>query len=347
MQLLKELTETPGVAGREERIREVVLKQLKPHVDSIEVDALGNVIGLKKGGGRPRIMVAAHMDQIGFLVSHIDDRGFLRFAPVGGFDPRVLNARHCYVHGRKDVRGVMAMGGKPTHLQDEEDRKKAPKLTDYYIDLGLPVNKVKQLVEVGDPVTFAQETVTFGDCVAGQCLDDRVGVYVLLEAAKRVKKPKGDVYWVVTVQEEVGLRGALTSAYGIEPDIGIAVDITIAADTPMTDGAPRVSELGGGAAIKVMDSASISDPRLVQQCRALCEKHRIPYQLEILPRGGTDAGAVQRARAGVPAITLSIPTRYAHTIIEMANRGDIEATVALLTRTVEAATSAWVKPPKV
>ena len=346
MELLKQLTETPGVPGREERIRAVVVSHLKPHVDSLRIDALGNVIGMKKGKGKgqPRVMVAAHMDQIGFLVSHIDDRGFLRLAPLGGFDPRVLNARHCWVHGREDLRGVLALAGKPTHLQDEEDRKKPPRLRDYYVDLGVPVDTVKDLVEIGDPVTLAQEMVTFGEVVAGQALDDRVGVYVLLEAVRRLKKHRAEVYWVISVQEEVGLRGAATSAFGIEPDIGIAIDITIAADTPMSDGSPRVSEVGKGVAIKVMDSASISDRRLVDACRDLAKQHHIPYQLEILPRGGTDAGAMQRSRAGVPAITLSIPTRYAHTVIELAHREDIEATIILLMRTLEAAGPNWLKP---
>jgi endoglucanase len=226
---------------------------------------------------------------------------------------------------------------KPVHLLTEEERRKQPTVEEFFVDLGLPADKVRELVEIGDPVTMARTAEEVGDTIMSKTLDDRVSVFVMIEALREVKEHRCEIVAVATVQEEVGLRGALTSAYALNPDIGIAIDVTLANDYAGADETERITRLGGGAAIKVMDSSLICHPKLVRHFRDVAEKHGIPYQLEILTRGGTDAGAIQRAREGVPSFTLSIPTRYVHTVNEMAAKADIEACIQLLARYLEEA----------
>ncbi len=340
-ELLKRLSETPGVPSREERIRSVVVEAARPLVDEVRTDALGNAVFLKQGedgGGRaPRVMIAAHMDEIGFLVRHVDKDGFLRLQPVGGFDPRTLIAQRVVVHGAggEALRGVvMPSGGKPPHLMTGEEPK-PPKIDDLFVDVGLAGERAREAVEVGDMVTLDRTLERAGGNVIGKSLDDRVGLYVMIEALRAVRSHRVDIVAVATVQEEVGLRGAGTAAYGLQPDIGIALDGTLAVDIPGASEADVVTRLGQGVGIKVMDSASISDPRLVRQMRDVARREQLPFQMEVLPRGGTDAGAMQRSRAGIPAITLSVPLRYVHTVNEMASEVDIEAAVTLLARYLE------------
>jgi len=335
LDLLKRLVEAHGIAGREERVRDVVVEAMRPLVDQVRVDKLGNVIGHKKGDGKTRVLVMGHMDEIGFLVNHVDDKGFLRVLPVGGWDARQMLGKRVVVHGKVDRRGLF--GTKPIHILTEEERKKELKVTDFFVDLGLPADKVQELVTVGDWVTMEQEMDEVGDCLTAKAFDDRVGIYVMLEALRQMKKNKVDVYAVASVQEEVGLRGAVVSSYDVEPHVGVALDVTLAVDTPGTEAHERVTGLGSGVAIKVMDSASISDYKLVQYFRQLAESRHIQHQLEILPRGGTDAGAIQRTRSGAPVITLSVPTRYVHSVVEMCHKADIQATVDLLAAFLETA----------
>lgn len=337
--LLKRLCETPGVSSREEPIRAVIIEELRPLVDSITLDPLGNVVGLKKGTGGPKVMIAAHMDEIGFLVKFIDDKGFLRLQPVGGWDSRVMVAQRVWVHGfgGRSLLGALMPAAKPIHLLTAEDLNKPPKLEEMFVDLGLPADEVRAMVEVGDMVTMARTTERIGNNVVSKTLDDRVSVFVMIEALRSLGEHACDVYAVATTQEEVGLRGATTSAYTIQPDIGIAVDITLANDFPGPADHEHVTQLGKGAAIKVMDSSLICHPKLVRHFRNVAEKHGIPYQLEILSRGGTDAGGIQRSRGGVPSFTLSIPTRYVHTVNETAAVTDIQACVDLLARYLEEA----------
>jgi putative aminopeptidase FrvX len=334
MKLLKRLSETPGIPGREEAMRVIVREALTGHVDEISVDRLGNVIGHKKGA-RPKVVVAAHMDEIGFLVSHVDDEtGFLRIAPVGGFDPRTLIAQRVTVHTKGRAKhGVI--GTKPVHILTDEERKKVPEMKDLFVDIGLSGKEARKQVRIGDPVTLVQTFAEAGHLVTGKALDDRLGVYVGIEAVKRLGKHKADVYFIATVQEEVGLRGARTSAFAVAPDIGVALDVTIACDMPGVSAHEHVTRLGKGVAIKIKDSASISHPGLVQFLADLAEERKIPHQLEILPRGGTDAGAIQPAREGVAVVTISIPTRYVHTVVETAHKDDIEAAISLLTAFLE------------
>jgi tetrahedral aminopeptidase len=334
MELLKRLSEAPGIPGREEAIRAIVREALSDQVSETTVDRLGNVIAHKKGTG-PRVVVAAHMDEIGFLVSHVDEEtGFLRIEPVGGFDPRTLIAHRVTVHAR-DAAIYGLIGIKPVHVLTDEERKKVPEMKDLFVDVGLPGKEAKEKVRVGDQVTLVQTFDEVGNLVTGKALDDRLGVYVGIEAMRRLKRHRADIYFVATVQEEVGLRGARTSAFAIAPDIGVALDSTIACDIPGVPTHEQVTRLGKGVAIKLKDSASISHPGLVQFLVKLAEDRKIPYQLEILPRGGTDAGAIQPAREGVAVVTISVPTRYVHTVVETAHKEDIEGAIKLLAAFLE------------
>lgn len=330
MELLEKLTQAPGVAGREEKIRAVIEKEMSDICDEVRSDALGNIIGLKKGTGGGKIMLAGHMDEIGFLVKYIDDKGFIRLQPVGGFDPRTLVGQRVVVHGKEDLIGNLSPSTKPIHILSEEEKKKELQIKDFFVDLGLPAERVKELVDLGDPVTLRQEFARIGETFSSKAMDDRVGVLVMLEAVKKLKGHKADIYLVATVQEEVGLRGALTSAYGIVPDLGIALDVTLAADFPGGEEPEYVTRLGEGVAIKIMDSSSISDHKLVKSLKEIARSENIPYQMEILPRGGTDAGGIQTSKAGVPVVTLSIPCRYVHTVNEMVSEKDLEAAINLL-----------------
>jgi putative aminopeptidase FrvX len=332
LSLLKQLSEVAGIPGWEDRVRDLVQKELKGLVDDIRVDALGNVIAHKKGKGK-KVMLAAHMDEIGFYVKHVDDKGFLRIQNVGGFDTRNLFARQVTVHTNKgDILGLMNPGGKPIHISSPEERNKIPALSEFFLDTGLSADDVKKQVIVGDPVTLKQEAHSMGKLFTGKSMDDRVAVFVVLECLKQLKNKKlpYDLYAVFTTQEEVGLRGAITSSHGVEPDVGIALDVTLAVDTPGSSPDQSITELGKGVAIKVMDSDSISDRGLVQTFVNLAEDNKIPYQMEVLPLGGTDASGIQLSRAGVPSITLSIPCRYVHTVTETVHTDDVTATIKLL-----------------
>jgi endoglucanase len=338
--LLRRLCEAPGIPGREDEVRAVVVDELRTIVDDVTIDSMGNAVGLRRGDGGPKVMIAAHMDEIGFFVSHIDDKGFLRLQPVGGFDARVLIAQRVLVHGHEGeiLRGALQIAAKPIHLLDPSDIK-PPKIEELFVDLGLSVDAVRERVEVGDMVTMDRTLETVGDCVMSKSLDDRLGVYVMLEAVRAAASGKAEIYAVATTQEEVGLRGARTSAYAIDPDISIALDVTLAMDIPGSQSHAQITALGDGAAIKIMDSSVLSNNKLVRHFRELAKANDIPHQMEILPRGGTDAGVTQLARAGNPAITLSIPTRYVHSVNEMASVTDIDACVTLLARFLDDAGS--------
>lgn len=330
-QLLRRLTQTPGIASREEQVRAVVADELRPYVDTLTVDTLGNLIGTKEGQGGPRVAVAAHMDEIGFMVRHVDDSGFIRLQRIGGFDPRVLVAQRVVVHtlAHGPLPGVLQPGSKPIHLQGPGETKEI-KLEDLFVDLGMPSDSVKEQVTIGDMVTMDRDLTRVGNTVVSKALDDRLGIYVMIEAIKRVSGQAATILAIATTQEEVGLRGATTSAYTAEADLAIALDVTIAGDIPGNPGENAVTRLGEGTAIKLFDSSQLPDSGMVQHLIALAESNGIPFQREILPAGGTDAGAFQRSRGGARTATISIPTRYVHTVNEMAHDVDIQASVDLL-----------------
>ena len=329
--LLKKICEIPGTSGFEQRIRALVLKEVKPYVDDISVDAMGNVVAIKKGKTPKKAMVAAHMDEIGFIVTHIDDDGFIRFHTLGGFDPKTLTAQRVIIHGKKDIFGVM--GCKPIHLMKAEERGKPIHIQDFFIDTGMSKKAVEKIVAVGDPITRDRVLIEMGDCVNGKSIDNRVSVYILIEVLKSLKNKKVpyDVYGVFTVQEEIGLRGAMSAAHQINPDFGFGLDTTIAFDVPGANPHEMVTRLGKGAGIKVMDGSVVCDFRMVAYMKEIAAKNKIKWQAEILPAGGTDTAAVQRyGKNGSIAGAISIPTRHIHQSIESAHKGDISNCIELL-----------------
>lgn len=333
--LLKTISEIPGAPGFEQLVREFVMKEARPLVDELSVDAMGNVIALKKGKEGKRVMVAAHMDEIGFMVTHIDDDGFVRFHTLGGFDPKTLTSQRVIIHGSKDIMGVM--GSKPIHLMKAEERGKGPQIQDYFIDTGLSKEEVSASVSVGNPITRDRALIEMGECVNGKSLDNRVSVFILLEVLRELQTETlpYDLYAVFTVQEEVGLRGAIKSGHLIDPDFGFGLDVTIAFDVPGAQSHEVVTKLGGGTAIKIMDGTSISDYRMVRYMKEVAVKHNIPHQLEVLPAGGTDTAGVQRSgKHGAIAGAVSIPLRHMHQVIEMAHKSDIRASIDLLKRSI-------------
>jgi putative aminopeptidase FrvX len=347
MKLLEALCQTPAVPGREHRMRRLVMERIKGLFDEVRVDAMGSVLAMRRprpSKGRAskskkptKVMVAAHMDQIGFLVKHIDDKGFVRVVPVGGFDTRNLFARLVTVcpdpsDPRKDLVGVLNPSGKPVHIADDADKNKVPQIHEFTIDLGIAGDEVKKQVKIGDMVVLRAEWAQVGDTVVGQCMDNRVAVWIAIRAMEKVIKLGHDaeLHIVFTVQEEVGLRGARTAAYAIKPDIGIGLDTTLCVDIPGVPDDMRTTRQGDGAAITCADSASIGDYDLIEQFEQIARKHKIKHQRSILARGGTDSGAIQPTGEGVRTITLSCPTRYIHTVTEMVHTTDLHACRDLL-----------------
>jgi endoglucanase len=333
--LLAEIAEVAGAPGFEQRIREIVIREITPLVDEYQVDNMGNVRAIRKGKENKKVMVGAHMDEIGFIVTHIDDKGFVRFHTLGGFDPKTLTAQRVIIHGKKDVIGVM--GSKPIHVMSPEERTKMPKTTDYFIDLGMPKEEVEKIVSVGDPITRERKLIEMGECVNCKSLDNRVSVFVLIETLKALKGKElpYDLYAVFTVQEEVGIRGANIAALEIEPDFGFGLDTTIAYDVPGAKPEEMVTKLGDGTAIKIMDSSTICDYRMVKYMKQIADKHNIKWQTEILPAGGTDTAGIQRMNpGGAISGAVSIPTRHIHQVIEMANKHDIKGSIDLLTNCI-------------
>lgn len=332
--LLKQVCEIAGAPGFESRIRNLIIEEIKDHVDSYTIDNMGNIIAIKKGKTDKKVMVAAHMDEIGFIVSHIDENGFVRFQPLGGFDPKTLTAQRVIIHGKEDVIGVM--GSKPIHVMTPEERQQVAKLGDYFIDLGMSKEEVEKIVSIGDSITRERELIEMGDCVNCKSIDNRVSVFILIEALKKIKAPSADLYAVFSVQEEVGLRGANVAAHSINPDFGIALDTTIAYDLPGAQPHEYVTKLGEGTAIKILDAMTICDQRMVRFLRETADENKIKWQNEILVAGGTDtAGIQQRGKNGAIAGAISIPTRHLHQVIEMAHKDDIEGSTDLLVAALE------------
>ena len=333
MELLRILSNTPGVSGFEDPVQQVVKAELEPFCDSVHIDKIGNVIGLKRGvrteqeGAPLKVMLAAHMDEIGFMVKYIDRDGFVRFMPIGGFDPRTLVAQRVIIHGQRDVKGVVAP--QPNWILNDKDRQKVLEINELVIDTGMDRESITNLVSIGDVISLAQPFEELNEkVVVGRNFDDRVGVYVMLEAMKRIKECQVDVYAVATVQEEVGLRGVPTATYAIEPDVGIALDGSLASDVPYAKEEERHCIMGEGTGIYVMDRLTISDRKLVRFLMQLAQKQGIKTQINL--GGGTDASIIQRHRTGARVCTIGAPTRYMHSTAQMCSLEDIESTIELL-----------------
>jgi putative aminopeptidase FrvX len=318
--LIKSLVETPGPSGSEYAIREVIRAEIAPFVDELRTDALGNLIARKgqKSEGGLRVMLSAHMDEIGVMVTHVDENGFARFIPIGGVSPRTcVGNRVLFMSG---VRGVIGS-------EKLESTTNLPTIEQLFIDVGA-ASRQDCPVKVGDTGGFERPFLEVGSRLVAKSMDNRISVAVLIEALRQLSASPHEIFAVFSTQEEVGIRGATTAAYGVDPDLGLAVDVTGVGDTPKA--AKMEVSLGRGAAIKVRDSSFISDPRLVRWMVAVAEKENIPYQLEVLEFGGTDGRAIQLTRAGVPAGCVSIPCRYIHSPSEMVDYRDVQAAVRLL-----------------
>ena len=328
IKLLEKLTQANSTSGNESNIRELIISEIKGYCDEIKTDALGNLIAHKKGDGS-KVMFAAHMDEIGVTVSYIDDKGFIRFSAVGGLNVKDLENRRVMFQN-----GVMGVIG-----NEETEPDKKPDIKKLYIDIGAKNKKdAEKSVGVGDTAMFTGDFYRKGNVVVSKALDNRVGCYALIEAMRKTESPKNDLYFVFTVQEEVGLRGAKTSAFSINPDFAVAVDVTDTGDTP---GAPLMAvNMGDGAAIKVMDRSVMCDSDVRTHMVETAKANKIPYQLEIMTDGGTDAGAIHLSGAGVKTGGISVPTRYVHSPSEMAAVSDIKACVELITALAE---SNWEK----
>lgn len=330
-ELLKTICHIPGAPGYEQKIRDFIIKEVKDLVDEVKTNNMGNVYAIKKGKESKKVMVGAHMDEIGFIVTHIDENGFVRFHTLGGFDPKTLTAQRVIIHGKKDIVGVM--GTKPIHVMSAEERNKNPKTTDYFIDLGMPKKEVEKYISIGNPITRMGNLIEMGNCVNAKSIDNRVSVFILIETLRALKDQEVpyDIYAVFTVQEEVGIRGANVSSMDIQPDFGFGLDTTIAYDVPGAQAHEKITCLGEGTAIKIMDSSTICDYRMVEFMKTTANKHKIKWQAEILPAGGTDTAGIQRMNdGGAISGAVSIPTRHLHQVIEMADKRDIQSSIDLL-----------------
>jgi tetrahedral aminopeptidase len=320
--LIQKLVETPSPSGYEAKIREVVRAEIASFVDELRVDALGNLIARKghKTSEGIKIMLSAHIDEIGLMVTHVDEGGFVSFSPIGGVRPlNCIGGRVRFLNGQAGV----------IYSEPLDDPSKNPTFDTLYIDLGASSRQDCQ-VRVGDLAIFDRPFVDLGDRMVSKAMDDRIGVAVLIEALRQLKSSPHELYFVFSVQEEVGLRGATTAAFGIDPDLGIASDVTGTGDTPRRVSRRMEVSLGKGPAIKVRDGRMLSDPRVVDWMVRTAGKAHLPYQLEILEGGTTDASAIQLTRAGVPAGCLSIPCRYVHSPSEMVDTNDVVNAVRLL-----------------
>ena len=322
---LKELSDLRGISGFEYRINEQIKKLIEPYCNEVRVDSLGNIIALKKGKkSNKKIMLEAHMDEIGLMVSQIEKNGFLKYINIGGVDPRILPASEVTVHAKKDLKGVI--GAKPPHLMTSGEGDKSVKITDMTIDTGLSYEEVCELVSVGDSVTLSQSVgKLLNDNISLKTLDDRAGVCAVIEVFKRVGAIDADLYASISTQEEVGLRGARVASFGIFPDMAIAIDVCHAV-TP--DNSKNAFEAGSGTVVTIGPNIH---PKMSEKLFELAKKYDIKTNTDVDDGDtGTDAWAIQVTKTGVPTALLSIPLKYMHTSVETMNMSDFEATIALI-----------------
>jgi endoglucanase len=328
-QLLEKLSNAYGVTGYEDEIRGMMAKELG-RVSEVEEDRFGNVIG-KKGSGSPKIMLAAHMDEVGLLVKHVDENGFIKFIKMGGIDDEILPGRALKILTEKKQLPA-TIGFKPPHLKKEEEEKKKVKYEDLYIDTGLDKETAQKEIQVGDPVVFDSKFFDLGENVMGKAFDNRIGCAVLIEVMKQLKGFHGTVYGVATTQEEVGLKGARTSAYKLDPDYALSLDTTIAGDTPDIAKHESTIGMGKGPCITVVESSGrgmVPSPRVKKLLIQCAKDAGIPYQLDAWKAGMTDAAIIYMTREGVPSGGICVPARYIHSPHSIANIKDMQDAVKL------------------
>ncbi|HHV95492.1 MAG TPA: M42 family metallopeptidase [Clostridiaceae bacterium] len=333
MQILKELTELNGVSGNEEAVRDYIKNRITPYTDGIYVDALGNLIAYKKGkSSNIKVMLSAHMDEVGFMVTGYTDTGLLKFTNIGGVDERILPGKAVLV-GKDNIPGVIS--AKAIHLQEKEKFKRNWKMKNLYIDIGAEKKEeAEKVAPLGEYIAFKSEFQEFGkNCVKAKALDDRVGCAILMEALKETYD--FNLYACFTVQEEIGLRGAETAAYTVKPDIALVFEGTTCSDVPETDKHLHSTRLGKGAVITIIDGSSYADKDLVNYIYNIAKDKNIPVQFKETATGGNDAGKIQRTRAGVKVAIISVPCRYIHSPVSLMAKSDFESAMKLAVETLK------------
>ena len=338
---LEKLSNACGVTGRETQVRELMTLLMTPYADEIQVDRMDNVIAIKKGKAKaPKIMLAAHMDEVGLMVKTITKDGFLQFSKMGGIDDRILPAQKVTVYTKKGERpGII--GSKPPHIQKEEERKKILAYDDLFIDIGAENKEdaTKMGVSIGDSIAFDIKYTNLGnDTVIGKAFDNRAGCITMVEALKLLGQTDCTVCAVGTVQEEVGLRGAATAAFGVDPDLAIALDVTIAGDVPGVREFDTTVKMGKGPALTISDSGLITHPKVLRWLMESAEEQKIPFQIESGLLGSTDAARISLTRQGIPCGNVSIATRYIHSPVGMLSLKDIENSARLTAAAIQNAT---------
>jgi endoglucanase len=344
LDLLARLCGTPGVSGREDAVRTVVREALEPLVDEVSADPMGNLVAVRRGDGTgPRVMVASHMDEVGFLVKHVEDDGFLRVHPVGGIFPQFLPGQRVQVHPAEGGDPILGVVAESSELKPDTEMQ-IPKVEEFFVDVGLSPAEARERVTTGDAVTWHRSLERAGNRIVSKAIDDRVGLFLIVEALRRLPRGPVEVVAVGSAQEEIGTRGAIVAANRVARDVAVAVDTTLARDLPGVPPGKHVNRLGQGTSIKIMDKMQITNAKLLAFVRSLARDRGIPYQLEVGLPGGTDAGSIELGGQGSPAIGMSIPCRYPHTASETADLGDIAATRDLLVAFLEQVTAEVVTP---
>ncbi|HSG32651.1 MAG TPA: M42 family peptidase [Thermodesulfobacteriota bacterium] len=330
--LLEQLCQAVALPGAEEKLQKIIVKHLKNYTSDITIDCMGNIIAHIKGKG-PKVVLDAHMDEVGFMVHYIDPNGFLKLTPLGGMDPRIFYAQRVMVHGKKDLIGVVA--SIPPHISKNGNNQEVPEVEDCVVDLGLSAEKVHKLVKVGDLVSFCYSFEKTEDAVVAKALDDRVGLFVFLEALKKAKKINCDLYVTATVQEEVGLRGARLITPVVEPDYVVALEGTVSMNIPGIPEDKMLAKALEGPEIRLSDRFLVADRKFSFFIMELAEKNKIPYQVTVKKAGSTNATAMQVTGKGSKAAVVSVPTRYLHSPSSLAFKDDISNTIQLIALLLE------------